>query len=659
MNTIKSNSQPNSTSNASQDSEPAQQDGIKPELRMMVVFSPFSICEMYDIYEEHFYVPGTTFASSKFAGILVKQYPENGDDMVQEKLGKKGYDKIFFVDCSDIKPKHFFDSTYYLTPETSFNFFLRELKSHLVRLLLQPNGYPNGANIHLTVCAYHPMEALMFATQKFFKNSIADADEYKDFVNYVLDKNRRGGGGRFIKHIENWLDLYKWTIDVEYCSIYVGHQLVTTDPYHAEINRLKGLIEDVKEWDKKVVKEQNEAEIAKLEKEVNQLEYLMVGHYSGSNDSAIWERTDHYKKGIDVPGYCNKRAVMAIYDDKWYTQRELWSELRKLENGETDPDKIREWCDEQEKDLKKKKKEQYDPKIAEIETKIQILKARRNNAFEAQVLKDTYSDAYLGPNEINLSHIEYQGRYVDYDKLVLERNKLLTRYNREKQEIKDSRKIADKLELQKKDSIISTCLAIASTVWAPLALLDVGFEIYKMIRDDDGLAEHAISLGLDAIALIPVMGGVMRLSAKGMGAGAGAAKTVKVTKGKKFKVTTSKQGAGVMKYSKKAKASSDLSYVKSYANSDIGIINSSIVRTLKNSAMELKGGGYKEAFVPKVYNMLEDIKNVKGFRRTSYILADSAADTYTRWSILENGFMFVNGELDNMSLEEFWAEVAK
>ena len=449
MNLVKDNQ--NSQQNSEQDEQKSEeQNDKKPELRFMVVFSPTTICDMYDIYEEHFNVPGTEFATSKFVSVLAIQYPDNGDSVLKTKLGKKGYDKIFFVDCSSIKAEHFQDSTYFVTPETSFNFFLRELKGHLVRLRLQPNGCPNGANIHFTVCAYHPMEALMFATQKFFKNTIADADEYKDFVDYVIDKNRKGAGGRFIKHIESWLDANHWNIDVDYCCIYVGHQLVTTDPYKAKINKLKGLIQEVSDWNDKTSKGRSPQAYEKALDEMYQKNYLRMGHYSiGGYDNEIWERTGQGRSGASVPDYCTERTVLAQYEDgEWYTQRELLVKLKELTEPVTDPEKIKNWCDEQDKLLKEKKKKQYDPKIAEIDEKIQILKNRRGSAFETQVLTETYSDDPHGPTTINLDHIEYQGKYVDIDQLKAEKNRLLALYNREKQKIKNIREIGEKLKTQ-------------------------------------------------------------------------------------------------------------------------------------------------------------------------------------------------------------------
>ena len=649
MNLLKGNQ--NSQQNSEQDQQKSEeQNDKKPEFRFMVVFSPTSICDMYDIYEEQFNVPGTDFATSKFVSALAIQYPENGDKMVKTKLGGKGYDKIFFVDCSRVKAEHFLDSTYFITPETSFTHFLRELKGHLVRLRLQPNGCPNGANVHLTVCAYHPMEALMFATQKFFKNTIADADEYKDFVNYAIDSNRRGGGGRFIKHIESWLNAYHWNIDVEYCSIYVGHQLVTTDPYKAKINKLKGLIQEVSDWNDKTSKGKSPQAYEKALDEMYKRNYLRMGHYSiGGYDNEIWERTGQGRSGASVPDYCTERTVLAQYEDgQWYTQRELLVKLKELIEPVTDPEKIKKWCDEQDKLLKEKKRKQYDPKIAEIDEKLRILKERRSNTFENQVLKDTYSDDPHGPTTINYDYIEYQGRLVTKDELTFERKRLLTRYNQEKQKIKNIREIGDKLKTQQRDAIISLVLAIAATAWAPLALLDVGFEVYKMVRDDDGFANHALSFGLDAVALIPVAGGALRLTSRGMGIGSETAKII----------STTEKNVIVAKGNKTISFTTSDYATLSKAKSDIGVIKQSVVASLKNSAAEFKGGGYKDAFVPKLYNLLENVGKAKGIRK-GYILADAAADTYTRWSIVKSGFLMVKGKHDEMSLEEFWAEVTK
>ena len=124
-------------------------------------------------------------------------------------------------------------------------FATSQLKDFLFQL--QKDGYIDGGDVTLRVCAIHPVECLLFAFLKILGLYVEKQELYgkfcdKAFANPVLKKT------------QDWLEQRHWKIKVEYCSvsqIYIQEVQMLTEKgkrekRKKEVEELKKRMEDIR-----------------------------------------------------------------------------------------------------------------------------------------------------------------------------------------------------------------------------------------------------------------------------------------------------------------------------------------------------------------------------------------------------------------------------
>lgn len=500
-----------------------------PEYNVLVMFSPFSMVDLK--YEAEVHLEASQqggINSSKLATTLICEWTDHGK-------GSKKYDKIIFVDCSDIsfrlrKDARRWEAVWYDYVHVA----VTELRLFCIEKFLKGNS---EAHVTLSIGAYHPCEHLLFTMAKQVENQAIPGESlYETFVYYCYDEISRADN--LVKRMQSG-----WSFDLGYCALFMGSLFVVDQrPLQERIKYLNKLwdifynheigpdragrdyIPDF-QWHEKTGGDKIARYIENKDGTLK-LEIVLRQPYNGK--MLDWEQVETLKHLAEDEAWLEK------YNQLKFERASVGEKSSMLFDQALDA----------ESEFRRKKQE-LEPQIREIGKKLAILEKRKDkNSFEYKVWQmhedDITPEGQPKTQFYSIDTIEYNGKHWKEKALKAEKERLEAELAKGQKQVEDLYNASDQVVRDFQDKWIHLSLAVLSIIPTPIApvfaLLDAAYEIYEMKRDGDSLnALHTLSIGMDCVAIVPVIGGAMKLVSSNMSFAAKAARATETVAAAKAK----------------------------------------------------------------------------------------------------------------------------
>ncbi len=459
----------------------------------------------------------------------------------------KDYDETFFIDCSSENDAHFDDSTEHDEELIAFmSNALNRLKYYITQL--HREGVTGLCKVD--IFTFHPCEKLMFGLSNLFNHSLPEQDVYSSFISLITSKPE-------YSLVLNWFLAYSWQIQVDYCCVF--------EAYRAQVND-KGVEQRLKEmenlqWEisgedgrfSHLTRGQEDHE--RIKEWTNKKGHGII--YGKANTHKDWfgRTTFNPYDGYTVwdgegeaPEEYNVILYKVQYEGKWYTSKELGEKIKKTKEGPSSAE-IEAQCNALEDNLKRTT-QQLQGQVDEIDAKIEELNRKQypgtheNQVFHEIRQKETeeykkrsYQSSQLSDEEIGKrieeEHIQeredqiyYHGEFLTKAELEKRRKNIYNYLIGQREELDNLKKLQAKKKRQEDGQTISNVftgiqifVAIASIAFPPLCVVDVFMTVFQWYaKDISGELETqdavlgGIGIGMDFLSIIPVLGGVSKLT---------------------------------------------------------------------------------------------------------------------------------------------------
>ena len=439
-----------------------------------------------------------------------------------------GFDETIFVDCSSDIAKIYESGD---DGEQALLVYLSFAISRLKECMKTRTDDGMYGTVHCTICAYHPVEKLLFALSELLNNSLAYSSVYSSFVGYIKGIEEFRLAFRAIQKD-------KWKIVVDYCGVF--------DPYQAIANDKKG-------------DAQRAEEMAKIMEDMppdpTDLRYIMGngGFDDGGIGAAVAYQTtgnfSHLDGGYDRDckewskgdpehrKYINGQRSI-FYEGKTYTPEQFKKEFEYLVNpplqemNATLQRMEKNYAqDKQRNDSRKKKADtalknkdktwKLQDQIAKAD--IEYLSENKEHYQDDERERMTLDTLGLSTNSV----IPFEGKNMTPQEIQAISNELSKKNQEGAKQIEDYKKaINSKIAAEREKMISETVLGIqiivslGSIIFPPLALLDISITICEWLRKPNpsgvDTAMGAAGIAFDIIGLIPFFGKPLKLLGKSM-----------------------------------------------------------------------------------------------------------------------------------------------
>ena len=575
-------------------------DKKSPEYNVLVMFSPYSMEDLKYEAEVHLEAPQQGgINSSKLTTTLICEWTDHDK-------GKKKYDKIIFVDCSDIMFKlktcvQRWEKVWYQyihVAVTELRLFCIEKKIKGVQ----------EAHVTLAIAAYHPCEHLLFTMAKQVENKSLEGDTlYDEFMMCCYDEIARADN--LVKRMQSG-----WSFDLGYCALFMGSLFVADQKpvkervdylnklwdifYNHEIGPERGgrnYIPDF-QWEKKTGGDK----IARYyEKPDGTVTFDIVLRLPYNGKMLDWEQVEYLKHLAEDEAWWQK------YNELKYEKASAYGKSGMLYDQALDAEAA----------FKRTKKD-LEPQLKEIRKKLAILEKRKDkNSYEYKVWKmheeDISPEGQVKTQFYDIDTIEYNGKHWKEKALRAELARLEGELAKGQKEVEALFNASDQVLRDFAGKWIHLGLAVFSLIPSPIsplfALLDAAYEIYEMNRDGESLNTlHALSIGIDCLAIIPVFGGAMKIVSGNMSYAAKAAQATE-----KIAAAQAKTLKEALETSLKAGKYKD--YVIAGAKArKAGATKEQIIKILKEEIEKtpLQGGKSAEELSLEIKNAVTEAKRI-------------------------------------------------
>ena len=518
---------------------------------------------------------GNTAYVEKNVNVLEWEYYRVNHSRPNEKLT---FDDFIFVNCSGIKGAELYNtcaenanvplslkkSTQVRTGLIGeLEFAIGQLKDFLFKLE-KKDGYVNGGDVRLYICAIHPFECLLFAFQKILGFAVEeelykdgptfksnnDTEVYSDeiYKGFMNDACNNG----LLSRTKEWFNEHHWKVSLEYCAV---HQLfleqatVLTEQgkknkRRKEINDLMSILKgptDKIEQKYNSIRPVYQGYNAKADKEYQSL--LSQWQADMGEVKKVWLWAPY---GQSHYSYMQYPALE--YEGEYYAYPELEKLLNEMDVAEANARKeanksetMKKRAESMKKQAEKEEKELYDAKVKEadeIHDKLDELEKRKTSGTEESKLWEERYDQDHNTSDLSKEEqrnlIEYQGELLNEDQLNEKLAEVVDEFNKKNKEIlkaySDATAILKKIDKNETDKwltiaqVAAGVVAIALVVAFPPAAIgimavastvSIGCEVTKWSTDDnwtDNWGSHTASIAIDLVsfALTPIFGCVSK-----------------------------------------------------------------------------------------------------------------------------------------------------
>ncbi len=518
---------------------------------------------------------GDTAYVEEYINVLEWEYYRVNHSRQNEKLA---FDDFIFVNCSDTKGIELYntcaenanvplslkkDSKVKAGLIGKLEFALGQLKDYLFKLE-KKDGYANGGEVRLYICAIHPFECLMFAFQKIFGFAVEeeldkDGPTYKnnDDTEVYSDEIYKGFmndacNNRILSQTKEWFNQHHWKVNLEYCGVhqvYLEQATILTEQgkknkRKKEINDLmavlKGPTDKITQTYNKirpVYQGYNE----KADKEYQSL--LSQWKANVGEVKKVWEWAPY---GQSHYSYMEYPALE--YEGEYRAYPDLENILKEMDVAEANArkeasktDVMKKRAESMKKQAEKEEKELYDAKVKEadeIHDKLDELEKRKTSGTEESKLWEERYDQDHNTSDLDKEEqrnlIEYQGEMLNEDQLREKLAEVVDEFSKKNKEIlkayNDATAILKKIDKNETDKwltiaqVAAGVAAIALTIAFPPAAIgimavastvSIGCEVAKWSTDDnwtDNWGSHTASIAIDLVsfAFIPLFGSISK-----------------------------------------------------------------------------------------------------------------------------------------------------
>lgn len=437
------------------------------------------------------------------------------------------YDKQILIDCSDIA----YDST-------SFQCKIPDEKKMLEKLdwairvlkcfcdLESAFGY-YGDPVKLSVGATSPLEPIMLALLSVLKMPIDSSKTAycQDFIGKALDK---------FKDTFKYYTTYHWKFQYEYGYIieyYISYQRLRN--YTWEIGWLESEIVDADikinhdyRWQEQRYKLRDECRAKGLKDGIDfptagQWELTFLGQEYWDHQWGGRRTNNDYKGTWEFAGFYTLKEL-----------KELLASVKAKDAKKQYEKTLKEW--EKKDTFEKLGTEVYNankdyidtflsntPKIYEmtkVMTQIEEQRKTELNPYSMAYAQGQELAMLSGDQHHSVASADYDGQFYSAFDLDIQREGKKKEIEQKEKKMKDTYERAMKAgraEIKREYLALRMGIGFGSIILSPLALIDATFEIIDMVQD--GVSwQNVVNLGFDLVGLIPLAGGVIRASAKGI-----------------------------------------------------------------------------------------------------------------------------------------------
>ena len=433
------------------------------DFSVKVIFSSLAQQNMRDWLEDHQIDTSKKYEFTQLVTRFAWSYPSNN------KGFSVGTTERIFVDCSSSYANTFDNSDTFDGELMGFLAFAIDRLEHLINKRIREGGY---GTVTVRIIAYHPVEKLLFALATMLNRVLPEAGVYKDFIQKVMDSPR-------FKNKLDWVYEKNWDFNVPYCCVLEGYKLCVKGKSTDE--KVKILKDLVKKIDR----------AGRITSDPDKIAAWKAGG-GGVTKNVRYDDGALFTSSNDV-------EFTVEYLGKQLTKSGLTTEIAKLTNPQ--PHELNAQADQLQAKLDEDKKNLYNPKKQEINDKIdelhlqqypgsanynewhEVEEKERQTAFENNNI--TWGNTPLHDHH-SIDEIEFDGKFVKEWELEHALKNITKTEQLRQKEIDDLREaaknIAKKIQMQM-DLSISILFAIGGIFWAPIAIGDIVFEVYKWQRD--------------------------------------------------------------------------------------------------------------------------------------------------------------------------------
>lgn len=464
------------------------------DFSVKVIFSSLAQQNMRDWLEDHQIDTSKKYEFTQLVTRFAWSYPSNN------KGFSVGTTERIFVDCSSSYANTFDNSDTFDGELMGFLAFAIDRLEHLINKRIREGGY---GTVTVRIIAYHPVEKLLFALATMLNRVLPEAGVYKDFIQKVMDSPR-------FKNKLDWVYEKNWDFNVPYCCVLEGYKLCVKGKSTDE--KVKILRDLVKKIDR----------AGRITSDPDEIAAWKAGG-GGVTKNVRYDDGALFTSSNDV-------ELTVEYLGKQLTKSGLKMEIAKFTNPQ--PDELNAQADKLQAKLDEDKKNLYNPKKQEINDKIdelhlqqfpgsanynewhEVEEKERQTAFENNNI--TWGNTPLHDHH-SIDEIEFDGKFVKEWELEFALKNITKTEQLRQKEIDDLRaaakNIAKRFQMQQ-DLAISLMLAVGGLVFAPLAIGDIIFEVYKWQRDkhegDEFIKDHGLGVAFDIVGLVPLFGGFFK-----------------------------------------------------------------------------------------------------------------------------------------------------
>lgn len=464
------------------------------DFSVKVIFSSLAQQNMRDWLEDHQIDTSKKYEFTQLVTRFAWSYPSNN------KGFSVGTTERVFVDCSSSYANTFDNSDTFDGELMGFLAFAIDRLEHLINKRIREGGY---GTVTVRIIAYHPVEKLLFALATMLNRVLPEAGVYKDFIKKVMDSPR-------FKNKLDWVYEKNWDFNVPYCCVLEGYKLCVKGKSTDE--KVKILKDLVKKIDR----------AGRITSDPDKIAAWKAGG-GGVTKNVRYDDGALFTSSNDV-------EFTVEYLGKQLTKSGLTTEIAKLTNPQ--PHELNAQADQLQAKLDEDKKNLYNPKKQEINDKIdelhlqqypgsanynewhEVEEKERQTAFENNNI--TWGNTPLHDHH-SIDEIEFDGKFVKEWELEHALKNITKTEQLRQKEIDDLREaaknIAKKIQMQM-DLSISILFAIGGIFWAPIAIGDIVFEVYKWQRDklegDQLIRDHGLGVAFDVVGLVPYFGGFFK-----------------------------------------------------------------------------------------------------------------------------------------------------
>ena len=347
--------------------------------------------------------------------------------------------------------------------------------------------------------------------------ALTGEDLYETFLNYCFGEISRADN--LAKRMSAG-----WSFDLGYCALFMGSLFVVDQRsvkeridylnklwdifYYHEIGPeragVKNYIDDF-QWEKKTGGDK----IARYyETDDGRVTFDIVLRLPYNGNMLDWEQVEYLKHLAE--------------DEDWWKKYNQFQYEKAYEKGNAfqKSTMLYDQALGAEYAFKKRKEKDLEPQIKEVRKKLDILEKRKDkNSYEYKVWSIHESD--ITPEDqpksqfYSIDTIEYNGKHWKEKDLRKELTRLEDELKKGQNNVNDLYKASEQVVKDFQGRVVHLTLAALSVIPTPIApvfaLLDAAYEIYEMKRDGDSLDNmHALSIGMDCVSILPVIGGVMK-----------------------------------------------------------------------------------------------------------------------------------------------------